>query len=111
LQVYRVALEKDGHPSKFPFPGLDIGRFLDGITGLLPTHKHKHKVATTTANSVPEAPTEAPKETPKETHKETHKEKHKEIHTKKTTTGSFIACFTHYRMQLKATSSYSHRRN
>lgn len=75
LQVYRVALEKDGHSSQFPFPGLDIGRFLDDITGLLPTHKHKHKhkhkIAPTTAKSVVEAP--------------------KETHTGTTKNGSFMA--------------------
>ncbi|KAJ6088691.1 hypothetical protein N7486_009952 [Penicillium sp. IBT 16267x] len=56
--VYRVALEKDGHPPPFPFPALDIGRFLEGITGLLPIHKHKHRIAATKDNSVAEAPKE-----------------------------------------------------
>lgn len=55
-----MALEKDGHSSQFPFPGLDIGRFLDDINGLLPHHKHKqkHKTVLTTAKSVAEAPKE-----------------------------------------------------
>lgn len=66
-----MALEKDGHSSQLPFPGLDINRLLDDITGLLPTLKHKHKTAPTTAKSVTEAP--------------------KETHTGEIKNGSFLA--------------------
>lgn len=34
-QVYRVALEQDGHSSQQPFPHINIDRFVDGLEGLL----------------------------------------------------------------------------
>ncbi|KAJ5925328.1 hypothetical protein N7454_007967 [Penicillium verhagenii] len=76
--IYRVALEKQGHPSQFPFPAVDINRFLETVNGLLtptkpnkptkpikpikPTHKHQkpHQITTTT---VPKTVSKAPKET------------------------------------------------
>ncbi|KAJ6016287.1 hypothetical protein N7540_010878 [Penicillium herquei] len=79
--VYRVALENEGHPSQFPFPAIDLGRFLKGVNGLLdeaeptqhpqhPQHPHhtQHPQLVSITQSVPSVtdsiPTEAPQSAP-----------------------------------------------